>query len=103
MTLKKIDHSFTYPQLSYDAKKNTQPCIKLTFYFNKLPEVSYEQFYGHWATVHADLTVAAKAFGACEIQRYVQVRRITHLFLPYPAVSKYEESTGSKNVDRPNA
>jgi hypothetical protein len=73
MTLKKIDHKFTNPQLSYDAKPNTQSCIKLTFYFNKLPEVSYEQFYGHWSTVHADLTVAAKGFGLYKIQRYVQV------------------------------
>ena len=82
MTLKKIDHRFTYPQLSYDAKKNTQPCIKLTFYFNKLPNVSYEQFYGHWSTVHADLTVAAKGFGLCKIQRYVQVSRPFHLLFP---------------------
>lgn len=73
MTLTKIDHKFTFPQLSYDAPKNTQPCIKLSFYFNKLPEVSYEQFYGHWSTVHADLTVAAEEFGFLKIQRYVQV------------------------------
>ncbi|KAH8651835.1 EthD domain-containing protein [Tricladium varicosporioides] len=73
MTLTKINHTFTYPQLSYDATPNIQPCIKLSFYFNKLPEVSYEQFYGHWSTVHADLTVAAKGFGLCKIQRYVQL------------------------------
>ena len=73
MTLTKIDHKFTYPQLSYDAKPNIQPCIKLTFYFNKLPNVSYEQFYGHWSTVHADLTVASNGFAAQKIQRYVQV------------------------------
>jgi len=73
MTLKTIDHKFTNPQLAYDAKPNIQPCIKLTFYFNKLPEVSYEQFYGHWSTVHADLTVAAQGFNLCKIQRYVQV------------------------------
>lgn len=74
MTHTKIDHKFTYPQLSYDAKKNTQSCVKLTFFFSKLPEVSHEQFYGHWSTVHADLTVGAKAFGLCKIQRYVQVQ-----------------------------
>jgi hypothetical protein len=84
MTLTKIDHKFTFPQLSYDAPKNNQPCIKLSFYFNKLPEVSYEQFYGHWSTVHADLTVAAKEFGLRKIQRYVQVTSLfpletTHL------------------------
>jgi hypothetical protein len=56
MTLKKISHQFAHPELSYEAKPNIQPCIKLTFYFNKLPEVSYDQFYGHWSTVHADLS-----------------------------------------------
>jgi len=73
MTLTKINHEFAFTQLSYDAKKNIQPCVKLSFYFNKLPEVSYEQFYGHWSTVHADLTVAAKDFGVYKIQRYAQV------------------------------
>lgn len=74
MTLKKIDHEFKHSQLSYEATPNTQPCIKLSFWFNKLPNVSDEQFHRHWETVHADLTVAAKDFGLCKIQRYVQVR-----------------------------
>lgn len=74
MTLTKIDHKFTHPRLSYDGKPNTQNFIKLCFYFSKLPEVSYEQFYGHWSTVHADLTVAAELFSAVKIQRYTQVR-----------------------------
>jgi hypothetical protein len=73
MTLTKINHKFKNPELSYDAKANIQPCVKLTFYFNKLPEVSYEQFYGHWSTVHADLTVAAEGFSLVKIQRYAQV------------------------------
>ena len=62
MTLKKIDHEFKNKSLSYDAEPNYQPCIKLSFWFNKLPEVSYEQFHRHWETVHADLTVATKEF-----------------------------------------
>lgn len=73
MTLKKINHNFTYSQLDYDATPNIQPCIKLSFWFNKLPNVSDEQFHRHWETVHADLTVAAKDFNVCKIQRYVQV------------------------------
>lgn len=72
MTLKKIDHEFKNEALSYDATPNYQPCIKLSFFFNKLPEVSYEQFHRHWETVHADLTIATKDFHACKIQRYVQ-------------------------------
>jgi hypothetical protein len=43
MTLKKIDHQFAFDQLSYDVKPNYQPYIKLTFFFSKLPNVSYEQ------------------------------------------------------------
>jgi hypothetical protein len=82
MTLKKIDHKFSNPQLTYDAKPNIQPCIKLTFYFNKLPKVSYEQFYGHWSTVHADLTIAARGFNSCKIQRYVQVFALPFPLLP---------------------
>jgi len=73
MTHTKINHAFTYPQLSYEAGPNVQQCVKLAFYFNKLPDVSHEHFYAHWSTVHADLTVAAKDFAAVKIQRYVQV------------------------------
>lgn len=76
MTLKKIDHEFKHAQLKYDATPNVQPCIKLAFWFNKLPHVSDEQFHRHWETVHADLTVAAKDFNVCKIQRYVQVRTL---------------------------
>ena len=56
-----------------EAEKSFTAYIKLAFYFKKLPEVSYEHFYEHWRTVHADLTVASKAFGIHKIQRYVQV------------------------------
>ncbi|KAF2095597.1 hypothetical protein NA57DRAFT_79315 [Rhizodiscina lignyota] len=72
MTHKKIDHQFSNPQLSYDAKPNYQPYVKLTFFFKKLPNVSYEQFHRHWETVHADLTLASKEFNVVKIQRYTQ-------------------------------
>lgn len=75
MTLKKTEHQFKNPQLSYDAKPNYQPCVKLSFYFSKLPDVSDEHFHRHWETVHADLTVAAQGFKVCKIQRYVQVHQ----------------------------
>nr|OQO26165.1 hypothetical protein B0A51_03884 [Rachicladosporium sp. CCFEE 5018] len=72
MTLKKIDYEFQHKALAYDTTPNYQPCIKLSFFFNKLPEVSYEQFHRHWETVHADLTIATRDFKVCKIQRYVQ-------------------------------
>ena len=75
MTLKKIDHTFKNKQLSYDACPNYQPCIKLSFYFNKLPHVSNEHFHRHWETIHADLTVATKPFKSNKVQRYVQVHQ----------------------------
>ncbi|RDW77736.1 hypothetical protein BP6252_05789 [Coleophoma cylindrospora] len=73
MPHKPIPHTFTNPELSYDAQPNIQPCIKLSFFFNKLPEVSHEHFYRHWQTVHADLTVATKDFAICNLKRYVQI------------------------------
>jgi hypothetical protein len=74
MTLKKIDHTFAYDQLSYDAKPNEQPYIKLSFFFSKLPDVSYEHFHRHWQSIHSDLTIGTKAFKSNKIQRYVQVK-----------------------------
>lgn len=56
-------------------------CIKFAIYFNKLPNVSYEHFYKHWASVHADLTVSSKPFAKHKIQRYTQVGDET-AFLP---------------------
>ncbi|KAF2840343.1 hypothetical protein M501DRAFT_931893 [Patellaria atrata CBS 101060] len=50
----------------------SEACIKLSFFFNKLPDVSYEHFYKHYGHVHADLTVGTKAFGQFNIQRYTQ-------------------------------
>lgn len=72
MSFTKIDHKFTYDRLNYDAEPNYQPCIKVSVFFKKLDSVSYETFFGHWRTVHADLAVAAQAFQDV-IQRYVQV------------------------------
>jgi ABC-type sulfate transport system permease component len=50
-------------------------CIKMQFFFSKLPEVSWEHFSKHYAHVHSDLTVAAKSFGAHRVQRYTQVSK----------------------------
>lgn len=92
MTHKQIDHDFKNQQLSYGEAPNYQPCIKLSFFFNKLPDVSYEQFHHHWETVHADLTVAAKDFKACKIQRYVQ-------FHQTPEMKEKAKSLGLEHVD----
>jgi hypothetical protein len=54
------------------AKTNSIACIKISFFFSKLPDVSDEHFHKHYAHVHADLTVAAKIFGVYQIQRYTQ-------------------------------
>ncbi|KAK5128228.1 hypothetical protein LTR85_002895 [Meristemomyces frigidus] len=92
MTHKKIDHDFKNQRLAYDAPPNYQPCIKLSFFFNKLPDVSYEQFHRHWETVHADLTIAAKDFKLCRIQRYVQ-------FHQTPEMKEKAKSLGLSHVD----
>lgn len=66
-------HQFTYPQLSHDVTANAQPYIRVSFFFKKRPEISYDQFFKYWQTVHADLTISVQAFGASNLQRYVQV------------------------------
>lgn len=46
-----------------------------------------ERFFNHWATVHADLTVASEGFNVYQIQRYTQVSNpLTMLELPLTIV-----------------
>ena len=78
----RINHQFNYPELSYDTEPNFQPCIKVSAFFKKLPSVSYETFFEHWQTVHADLVAATKAFQR-NILRYVQVRRPSYFLLNF--------------------
>lgn len=92
MTLKKVDHDFKNQSLSYEAKPNYQPYIRLSFWFKKLPEVSYEQFHRHWETVHADLTIATKDFLVCDIKRYVQ-------FHQTPEMKEKAKSLGLEHMD----
>lgn len=91
----RIDHKFHFDSLSYDAGVHYQrkffirryarcqisnsialspaACVKVSVFFKKLPNVSDEHFFKHWATVHADLTVASKGFNVYKIERYTQV------------------------------
>ncbi|CAK7214808.1 hypothetical protein SCUCBS95973_002259 [Sporothrix curviconia] len=71
-THERIDHQFTYPRFDYDTPVKYQPCIKISLFFRKRPDVSYEHFYKHWATVHADLTAASGEFRSRNILRYTQ-------------------------------
>ncbi|CAK7204330.1 hypothetical protein SEUCBS139899_007085 [Sporothrix eucalyptigena] len=71
-THERIDHDFTYPLFDYTTPIKYQPCIKVSLFFRKRPDVSYEHFYKHWATVHADLTAASNEFRARNILRYTQ-------------------------------
>ncbi|PGH15310.1 hypothetical protein AJ79_02475 [Helicocarpus griseus UAMH5409] len=74
----RIDHKFVHPELSYDAEPNFQPCIKISVLFKKLESVSYETFFLHWRTVHADLTLATQAFRD-NILRYTQCSQTPEL------------------------
>jgi hypothetical protein len=71
----RINHNFKYFELSYDEEPNFQPCIKVSVFFKKLDSISYDTFFEHWQTVHADLAVATQAFQA-NILRYFQVSSI---------------------------
>lgn len=72
MPWEKIQHEFTHPQLSYDAKPNFQPYIKISVFFRKIDSIDFDTFFGHWQTVHADLAVATQAFRN-HVVRYVLV------------------------------
>lgn len=52
------DHTFTHPELDYEAKPNFQSAIKVSVLFRKFDGISHEEFFTHWQTVHADLAVA---------------------------------------------
>ena len=75
----RINHRFNYPELSYDTEPNFQPCIKVSVFFKKLHSVSYEAFFEHWQTVHADLAAATDVFRS-NVLRYVQVRPFFFFF-----------------------
>ncbi|PYH95282.1 hypothetical protein BO71DRAFT_323512, partial [Aspergillus ellipticus CBS 707.79] len=49
----------------------SNPAIKISVYFHKLPSVTHEQFFAHWQTIHAGLALAMQAFRN-NIIRYVQ-------------------------------
>ncbi|OAA63519.1 Dimeric alpha-beta barrel [Niveomyces insectorum RCEF 264] len=68
----RVEHAFAHDELSYDADRKVEGCVKASFFFRKLPDVSYEHFEKHWSTVHADLTVAGKPFSEYNCIRYVQ-------------------------------
>ncbi|KAH7377327.1 hypothetical protein BKA66DRAFT_572128 [Pyrenochaeta sp. MPI-SDFR-AT-0127] len=72
MVHNKIHHQFANPRFEWDVKENYQPCIKLCFFFRKLPSVSDVHFQMHYNHVHADLTVACEKFHAVKITRYTQ-------------------------------
>ncbi|PWY70266.1 hypothetical protein BO70DRAFT_432306 [Aspergillus heteromorphus CBS 117.55] len=65
------NHQFTFPALHPSSPANFQHAIKISIFFNKRDDISHDQFYHHWQTVHADLTVATRAFQS-HIIRYTQ-------------------------------
>ncbi|OJJ08263.1 hypothetical protein ASPVEDRAFT_47436 [Aspergillus versicolor CBS 583.65] len=71
MPATRINHNFKHKELSYDATPNYQPAIKVSVFFKKLEGVTFETFFEHWQTVHADLAIATQAFQN-HILRYAQ-------------------------------
>ena len=72
MSITRINHNFKHKELSYDATPNFQPAIKISVFFRKLEGVTFETFFDHWRSVHADLAIATQAFQS-HILRYAQV------------------------------
>ncbi|KAF2006270.1 hypothetical protein P154DRAFT_570334 [Amniculicola lignicola CBS 123094] len=71
MVHNKINHKFNFPEFEWEKKENYQPCIKLSFFFKKLPTVDDDHFQMHYNHVHSDLTVASKKFNVVKVQRYL--------------------------------
>jgi hypothetical protein len=64
-----------FPLISISNRANIpfrKACIKVSFFFKKLPHVTYDHFFTHYGHVHSDLTVSARSFGLYKIQRYTQ-------------------------------
>jgi hypothetical protein len=117
----KIDHNFEHSLLSYDTgvhyqradpsihricrpllatlltRHESTACVKISLFFNKRDDVSYAHFHKHWATVHADLTIASAPFRIHNLQRYTQhhqtpetkatVQRVGHKLLDFDGCS----------------
>ncbi|KEF56743.1 uncharacterized protein A1O9_06933 [Exophiala aquamarina CBS 119918] len=79
MGLDKSPKNPTFEMLSEKAGGNRQPYYKIMFFLNKKPDISDEDFHKHWEMVHADLTVATKAFRDVSILRYVQYHQTTEI------------------------
>jgi hypothetical protein len=67
-----VKHNFSLPKLAYDQPANKQNYIRISMFFNKRTDVSYEYFQNHWHHVHADLVTASKSYNARNIMRYNQ-------------------------------
>jgi hypothetical protein len=59
--------------------KADTPLIKISFFFSKLPHIPYDEFYEYWRETHGRLTVASRAFGTCNMVRYVQIKHAPEL------------------------
>jgi hypothetical protein len=80
MTWDQIDHKFNYEHLNYESQANWQPALKVGVYFRKKAGISFDTFFGHWRTVHADLACATEEFQE-GILRYVQVKHLCNIGL----------------------
>ncbi|PGH14368.1 hypothetical protein AJ80_05958 [Polytolypa hystricis UAMH7299] len=91
---KRIEHEFHHENLSYDAGIHYQSCVKVSVFFKKLPNISYDHFYKHWGMVHADLSVASKGFHVYKIERYTQVVEtpwLVNCMSSYHLIAPYED------------
>lgn len=61
------------------GREPTNPLIRISFFFSKLPTQSYSEFYEYWRNTHGRLGISIKAFLDCDVQRYVQVRNCHEL------------------------
>src|ERR1700753_3794746 len=67
-----VPHSFRLSKLAYGQEYNIKPYIRISVFFNKKPDISYEYFQNHRHHVHADLVTSMRAYKDLKILRYNQ-------------------------------
>lgn len=55
------------------------PLIRLSFYFNRSPDMTDAEFHSYWRHKHGALVVASQTFLDSNVQKYTQIRKDTAL------------------------
>ena len=75
------------------TKPNHQPYIKISFFLRKRSDMTPDQFYTHWETMHASLDLAMKCFTDYHVLRWIE-------YEPRPEYQKMVEQMAAMAPDK---